>query len=85
MHMQVGTEKVGEREIFRGLCHMQVEHMQLFSRYWTPALPIGSLREWIATDVPALLLGLKVAGALLGPPVWTLSLSRIRKVLLGGI
>jgi hypothetical protein len=46
MDMQVGTEKVGERRIFRGLCHMQVWHMQL----------IDSLREGIATGVPALLL-----------------------------
>jgi hypothetical protein len=55
--MQVGIEKVRERKIFRELCHMQVGHMQLFSRNWTPVLPIGSLREGIATGVPALLLG----------------------------
>jgi hypothetical protein len=36
---------------------MQVGHMQLFSRNCTPTLPIGSLREWIATGVPALFIG----------------------------
>jgi hypothetical protein len=76
MHMQVETEKLGERRIFRGLCHMQVRHMQLFSRNWTPALPIGSLREGIATDVSALLLVSKNG---------TVSLSRISKVLFGGL
>jgi hypothetical protein len=34
---------------------MQVGHMQFLSRNWTPALPIGSLREGIATGVSALL------------------------------
>ena len=60
MHMQVGTEKVGERKIFRGHSHLQVGHMQLFSRNWTSALPIDSLREGIVAGVPALLLGSKI-------------------------
>jgi hypothetical protein len=51
--MQVGIEKVGEMRIFRGLCHMQVEHMQ---QKLGVALPIGYLRKGIATGVPTLLL-----------------------------
>jgi hypothetical protein len=45
---------------------MQVGHMQLFSKNWTPTLPIGSFREGVATDVPTLLLGSQSGRRIIG-------------------
>jgi hypothetical protein len=48
---------------------MQVLHMQLVTKNWTPVLPIGSFVNGLLRACQRFLLGSKMAGAFSGPLV----------------